>query len=89
MRTVLRVYGRPGCVQCEATMRWLRRRALDAVEEALDEHQEALELARSEGITSAPVVVETTQEGLVVDVWGGFQPDRLAAWARRNEERRS
>lgn len=79
----IQVYSRPACVQCDATRRRLARRGAPFTELALDDHPDAVTLAREAGYTSAPVVVVLTSLGLVADVWGGFQPDRIDAWAAR------
>lgn len=73
--TTLTVYGKPACVQCTATERWLksRNRAYEKIDVTMDE--EALEYTKALGYLQAPVVV--TSDG---SHWSGFDPDRLALY---------
>lgn len=75
----LRIYEKPACVQCTMTKRkagWL------GLEFELDDITEPgnLAAALALGIAAAPVVIATYPDGSE-DVWGGFQPDRLDAYA--------
>lgn len=65
------VYSKPDCIQCRLTKRWLDQRGIAFVEADLLEPGN-LEAARSLGVMSAPVVAAGSE------VWGGFDPQRLA-----------
>jgi glutaredoxin-like protein NrdH len=79
------VYSKPACFQCVATKRQLDDLGVDYVALEIADHPEILDLAREHGVASAPiVVVETPPVANTVgglDVWGGFDPDRLKALA--------
>ena len=67
------VYTLPSCVQCESTKRVLK--SIDVEFEEIDMSQDpiALEMVRSLGYTSAPVVISGE------DHWSGFRMDRIKA----------
>lgn len=71
MSTTITVYSKPSCVQCTATYRALDAKGLayDVVDVSTD--AAALELVKSLGYLSAPVVVTAD------DHWAGFRPDKL------------
>jgi glutaredoxin-like protein NrdH len=74
----VRVYSKPACVMCNATMRWLKDRGVAfEVDDATDSANIAA--AQSLGIMSAPIVVVDQVDG-GVEAWGGFQPDKLAQY---------
>lgn len=79
----LQVFIYAKCSHCMLIAQWLEERGLPFDLYHIEEHPEARELAESEGVSSVPFVVEVTDMGLVADVWGGFEPGRLEAWARR------
>ncbi|MCK0117004.1 NrdH-redoxin [Isoptericola sp. S6320L] len=72
-RDKVTVLSKPGCVQCDATVRALEKKGIDFVRVDVTDDAEALDLARGLGYLSAPVVV--TPEG---EHWAGFRPDRIA-----------
>lgn len=69
----VKVYSLPSCVQCESTKRVLK--SIDVEFEEIDMSQDpiALEMVRSLGYTSAPVVISGE------DHWSGFRMDRIKA----------
>lgn len=69
--SLIRVYTKKPCVQCDATRRKLT--ALGASFEEAEMTEQDAEAARYLGITTAPIVAFEDQ------VWGGFQPQRLEA----------
>lgn len=73
MDTVVTVYSKPGCVQCEATERWLTKNHVPHQIIDLSTDAEALDFVQALGYSAAPVVVAGR------DHWFGFSPDRLAA----------
>jgi glutaredoxin-like protein NrdH len=75
------VYGRPACVQCNATCRALERRGVDYETVDLSRDADALEHVRALGYMQAPVVL--TGDG---DHWSGFRPDRIDGLAAADPE---
>lgn len=71
------VYSKPSCVQCKSTYRALDSKGLDYEIVDLTEDAEALELVKSLGYMSAPVVITDT------DHWTGFRPDKIATEAAK------
>jgi glutaredoxin-like protein NrdH len=71
------VYTKPGCPQCDATTRHLKRRghAFETVD--LTTNPQALEHARALGHTAAPVVIAGDES------WAGYRPDRIDALGTR------
>lgn len=79
MSKTLTVLSRPGCVQCNATYRALDKKNLAyTVGDAMTEDN--LAIAGAHGVTSAPVVVVRRGEE-ILEVWGGFRPDRIGVYA--------
>ena len=69
----VRVYSKPNCVQCNATMRWLDLRDVEYDVVDLTESEDDLAAVVALGYSSAPVVA------VADDVhWSGFQPEMLA-----------
>lgn len=72
------VYTKPVCPQCTATKAQLDKLGLAyTVEEITDEVREA---ALALDITSVPIVCASV-DGVEVEPWGGFRPDRIKALA--------
>lgn len=67
------LYSKPGCVQCDASRRYLDRKGVEYAEVDLTQDPAALELVRSLGYLQAPVIVAGTRS------WSGYRPDELAA----------
>ncbi len=67
------VYSLPSCVQCDSTKRMLK--SIDVEYEEVDMSQDAiaLDMVKSLGYTSAPVVISGD------DHWSGFRMDRIKA----------
>lgn len=72
----LTVYGKPGCVQCDATYRALDQAGVNysVVDIATDEI--ARQWVMSLGHMQAPVVVADDGQS-----WSGFRPDKINAYA--------
>ena len=64
----------PDCRQCTATTRCLDR---DGVTYRRADARESIEFLRAHGITSAPGVIVTADDGTTI-VWGGYRPDLIA-----------
>lgn len=69
---MIKVYSKPGCVQCEFTKKFLVQHELPFEEKNVMESNEALEEVRAIGFTSLPVVVIDGKEPFF-----GFRPDIL------------
>lgn len=70
---VIDVLVMPGCRQCVATM--LRLDSVGVAYRRLDA-RESLGLLRAHGVTTAPGVVVTADDGTTT-VWGGHRPDLI------------
>ena len=83
-RVVFEVFTKPGCPQCEATVRLLSE--LGAVFGTISAPEYA-EMLAGEGFREAPVVkVYRPDHPGVLDQWGGFRPDRIRAHAGVSRE---
>lgn len=69
------VYGKPQCVACTQTKKWLERNELEYTYEELADHPGVVEEAKASGYTAAPICV--TDQG---DWWAGVNPDRLKGY---------
>lgn len=67
------VYSKPGCPQCDMTVRQLEKLGIEYQKLDVTVDTAAFEVCRALGYLSAPVVVAGD------DHWSGFRPDRLAA----------
>lgn len=72
------------CPQCDMTLRTADAKGV-AVEECpgIDTPERADELAtfKAEHNLAAAPIVEAVRDGVVVERWAGFRPDRIAAYA--------
>lgn len=75
-QTLVRVYTKASCIQCDMTKRELRKHGIEFVEDSIMDPGN-LAAAKAMGLMSAPVVVAGD------DQWAGFQPDRIKALAKR------
>ncbi|MDM2175292.1 glutaredoxin-like protein NrdH [Mycobacteroides abscessus] len=75
--TAVTVYTKPGCIQCEATKKALKKNGVPYTIRDVTVDAAARDAVMKLGYSAAPVVV--TAEG---DHWAGFRPDRLKAIAR-------
>ena len=71
------VYSKPGCVQCNATYRWLddhniRYRIVDVTED-----EQAFKMIDDMGYQQAPVVIIPFDFPVSVHHFSGFRPDLL------------
>lgn len=69
------IYGKPQCVACDQTKKWLQRNGLEYREEQLADHPDIVEEVKASGYSSAPVCV--TDEG---EWWAGMNPGKLKAY---------
>lgn len=69
------IYGKPDCVACTQTKRWLERNNLEYKEEQLADHPDVVEEVKASGFTSAPVCV--TDQGVW---WAGMDLAKLKAY---------
>lgn len=71
------VYGKPLCVQCDATKRALDAAGLPYRHVDLTEDADALGYVKALGYAQAPVV--TVEDGATLEHWSGFRPDKIKA----------
>lgn len=69
--TAVTVYSLPNCVQCDSTKRMLERNHIDFNEVDMSQDAIALEMVKSLGYVSAPVVIAGD------DHWSGFRLDKI------------
>lgn len=67
------VYSKPGCVQCQATMRKLDKRGAAYEVRDVTEDQDAYAHVRELGYQQVPVVEAGGQH------WSGYRPDKIDA----------
>lgn len=72
MKTLVTVYSKPSCVQCNATYRALDKAGITYSTVDISANDDALTYVKSLGYEQAPVVVAG------VDHWSGFRPDKIA-----------
>ena len=76
---IVRVYSKPNCGQCAATIRKLDLLGVEhVVEDATD--PQTLAALKELGHLSAPVVCVGVSND---DMWSGYRPDRIEEIARR------
>ena len=73
--TMITVYTKPACVQCNATYKALDKAGLPYEVVDITEDSEARDYVMGLGYLQAPVVVAGD------DHWSGFRPDRIKALA--------
>ena len=80
--TVVRIYTKDRCVQCDMSKRLMKRLGIEYVEE---DATDAGNLAafKELGFLAAPVVAVGESRD---DMWSGFQPDRIKEIAARIKE---
>lgn len=70
------VYGKPACVQCNATTNWLAQKKAPFTYVDISKDSKALAKVQALGYASAPVVMFTSLSGVTVH-WYGFNPGEL------------
>lgn len=75
------VFGKPACVQCNATQRALTDKGVSYVYLNMEADPAKADEFREAGYMTAPVV-EVHQDGKVVETWAGFRHDRIKHWAK-------
>ena len=75
------VYSLPNCVQCDSTKRMLKKNEIDFEEVDMSQDPIALEMVKSLGYTSAPVVIAGE------DHWSGFRMDKIQNLSDRKSTR--
>lgn len=75
--TTVTVYGKPRCMQCDATTRHLDKKGIAYTYRELEDHPEILEEALLRGLTSAPIVL--VEQGLRTHMWSGFRHAQIEA----------
>jgi glutaredoxin-like protein NrdH len=69
------IYTLPSCVQCDTTKRMMQKIDVAYREVDLSENEEAYQMVKALGYTSAPVVFAGE------DHWSGFRPERIQSLA--------
>lgn len=72
------VFGKPGCVQCDATQAALRKRDIAYVYVDLESNEGARQRWVSQGFLQAPVVEVRIGDQPIV--WSGYNPDKIKAF---------
>lgn len=72
-RNMVTVYSLPACSQCDSTKRMMKSLGIEYAEVDVSKDASALELIKSLGYRSAPVVVSEE------DNWSGFKRDKIEA----------
>ncbi len=70
--SVVTVYTKPDCVQCDATKRTLNKYEIPFIEIDLSDNVDVLDRLKAAGWRRAPIV--ETADG---EMWSGFRPDRI------------
>ncbi|MEE8736973.1 glutaredoxin-like protein NrdH [Bifidobacterium subtile] len=70
--SVVTVYTKPDCVQCDATKRTLNKYEIPFTEIDLTADMDVLDRLKAAGWMRAPIV--ETADG---EMWSGFRPDRI------------
>ena len=71
MSAEIKLYGKPNCVQCDATEAKLKKLGLEYEKIDVTEDAEALDYVMDKGFSQAPVVECRDM------IWSGYSPDRL------------
>jgi len=69
---IVNIYGKPDCLECEATRRHLNKYNVEYLEIDVSTDEEALAYVQSLGYAKLPVIVAGD------DHWFGFRPEKLA-----------
>ena len=65
------IYTLPSCVQCDTSKRLMKSMNIEYTEVDLSENEEAYEMVKALGYTSAPVIVSGELH------WSGFRMERI------------
>lgn len=65
------IYTLPSCVQCDTSKRLMKSMNIEYTEVDLSQNEEAYEMVRALGYTSAPVIISGEQH------WSGFRMERI------------
>lgn len=71
----LTVYGKPRCVQCDATERYLKSKGREHIKIDVTKDEDAYNVVLALGYQQVPVVIASDGNH-----WSGFDPDRLAVY---------
>lgn len=76
----------PGCVQCNATDRHCDSKGIVIEHVNLSKDEAKLQELKDRGLTQAPVLIVTDDEGVEINHWTGFRPDKLDEYAAKQRE---
>jgi len=71
------MYGKPSCVQCDATERYLKSHHIPYRKIDVTQDESALQKIKDMGYQQAPVVMVPFDWECEARHWSGFQPDLL------------
>jgi glutaredoxin-like protein NrdH len=70
---MIKVYSKPACVQCTATIQEMNRKGLSYEVIDISEDDQAFEMVKDLGYKQAPVVIAGEEH------WSGFRPDKIGS----------
>lgn len=73
VNTAVIVYGKPGCMPCRSTKKFLESKGVEVDYRDITTDTEALTTIQNLGYSGVPVIVAGGEH------WQGYAPDRLAA----------
>jgi glutaredoxin-like protein NrdH len=76
------VYSLPACVQCNSTYKAFDRKGVSYSTVDVSVDADAHALTKELGYMQAPVVIVRDADGEVKDHWGGFNPEKITAFAQ-------
>ena len=80
------VYSKPRCVQCDATKRWLDKRAIPYTLIDITESPVDAEAIKALGFQQAPVVIVSTGDPETDLMWSGFEINNLNKYVHTTKE---
>lgn len=69
------IYGKPNCMACDQTKKWLERNSLEFDYQQLEDHPDVVAEVKASGYTAAPICV--TDQG---DWWAGMNLGKLKGY---------
>ena len=80
------VHGNPSCVQCRATERHVDSKGIEIEYVDLSEDLDTLAKLKSRGLAQAPVVIVLDDDGVEIDHWTEYNPDKLNEHGAKQKE---
>lgn len=74
----IEVYSKPSCIQCTQSKKRLEQLGLEYTETDIFDNPEAYTFITEElKFRAAPVIVVKDTEGVIVESWAGFNPEKI------------